>query len=264
MTLTTLVCAAALGAGVVAATAEASLASTTASPELALAIVGGASEPQLFLAQRQIERSWGRSEDSVYREIEIPGWRSEGAAAGLSAAVPGAGQAYTGSRRAWIYALAEVAGWTSRWFYERRGHDLQDEASAYAGSPSDTTSRWSFERWESRTSGNASTLRALYERDRKVFYDEIARDPNLLAGWAGVPATTRTPFSNLRRNADDRLRFARYSGTSVWINHIVSAVDALRAARLHNVPLGRSTRLGLKGSWHHGSPAFTAALRRSF
>jgi len=264
VTLTTLACAMTIGAGALAMAVQVSRAETTASPRLALAIVGGAAEPQLFLAQRQIDRAWGQSEDSLYRDVEIPGWRSEGAAAALSAAIPGAGQAYAGSKRAWIYALAEVAGWTSRWLYERRGHELQDAAAAYVGAPADTTSRWSFDRWEARTSGDASALRTLYARDRNVFYDEIAHDPDLLAGWAGDAAATRTAFSDMRGVADDRLRFARYSGTGVWLNHIVSAVDALRAARLHNLPLGRNTRLGLKGSWHHGSPAFTAALRRSF
>src|SRR5439155_19256355 len=132
----------------------------------ALALVTGASQPRLILEQRQIERSWGQSEDSLYREVEIPKWRSEGTASLLSALVPGAGQAYVGSRRAWIYVLAEAAGWTSRWFYVRRGKDLQTEAATYAGWPSDTTSRWSFTRWEQATNGDATALRALFDRDR--------------------------------------------------------------------------------------------------
>ncbi len=64
---------------------------TTASPRLALALVTGASQPRLKLEQRAIERSWGLSEDSVYREVDVPGWRSEGAAAAMSAVVAGRG-----------------------------------------------------------------------------------------------------------------------------------------------------------------------------
>src|SRR5262249_20815905 len=79
-----------------------SRAETLTSPPLALSLVTGASTPRLRLEQRQIDRSWGPSEDSVYREIEIPEWRSESAATLLSAAVPGAGQAYVGSQRAWV------------------------------------------------------------------------------------------------------------------------------------------------------------------
>ncbi len=240
------------------------LAGSTASPQLALALVSGAARPQLILQQRQVERSWGLSDDSVYHEIDIPNWRSEASAAALSAAVPGAGQAYVGQKRALIFALTEAAGWTSRWLYQRRGHDLADQAAAYAGAPADPASRWSFTRWEDATSGDASELRALYTRDRNVFYDRIAHDPSLLSGWAGNAEATRTPFTGLREVADDRLRFSRYSGTALWVNHIVSAVDALRAARLNNVALGSSTRLGLASSWRHGSPTLRATLRRSF
>ncbi len=252
----------AVGSMLTVATAWAGV--TTESPPLALALVTGAAEPRLRLEQRQIERSWGRSEDSVYREIDIPQWRSEGAASVLSAVVPGAGQAYVGSRRAWIYAIAEVAGWTSRWFYLRRGHDLQDDAASYAGSPDDTTSRWSFARWEQSTNADPTELRALFDRDRNVFYDLIGRDPSLLQGWVGNSTATRTVFTDLRDQGDDRLRYARYTGTGLWLNHVISAFDALRAARLHNLPLGRDMRLGLSSGWRHGSPTVTAELWRSF
>ena len=264
MTPAVLLAGLAMVGGLLAAAGEARGAASAAAPELALALVTGASQPRLIVAQRQIERTWGLSEDSVYTQVEIPGWRSETTAAALSAAVPGAGQAYVGSRWVWGYALAEAAGLTAHWIWRRRGHELQNDAAAYVGSPAEPGSRWSFERWEQGTNQDASTLRALYAQDRNAFYDEIARDPGLLAGWLGNPSTTRTTFGDLRRHADDRLRYARYSATAVWINHLVSAVDALRIARLHNLPLGGGTRLGFEGGWRHGSPALTAALGRSF
>ena len=160
MTPATIACVTALALGVIMAAADASVAGTTANPKFALALVTGATQPRLILEQRQIERTWGMSEDSVYREVDIPGWRSEGLAAGLSAAVPGAGQAYAGSKRAWVYALAEVAGWTSRWLYLRRGHELQDQAASYAGAPADSPSRWSFTRWQRAPHAEAGELQA--------------------------------------------------------------------------------------------------------
>ena len=264
MTLGMQLCLAVVGFGCLLASADAACASTTASPELALSLMGDTSPPKLFLAQRQIDRTWGLSDDSVYREVDIPQWRSEAVALALSAAAPGAGQAYSGSKHAWVYALTEAAGWTSRWLYLRRGRELANEAAAYAGAPDDTTSRWSFDRWASATNGDAGALRALYVADRDVFYDRIANDQGLLSGWAGNAVATRTPFSDLRQVSDDRLRVSRYSGTAIWINHIVSAFDALRAARLKNVSLGHGTRLGMASGWRHGSPTLRAALRRSF
>src|SRR5262249_46879454 len=135
---------------------------------------------------------------------------------------------------------------------------------SYVGLPADTTSRWSFARWQRATNGDASRLRELFDRDRNVFYDEIAHDPSLLEGWSGDPAGTRAAFTEMRRVGDDRLRYARYVGTGLWINHIVSAVDALRSARLHNFPLGRDLQLGLSSRWRHGAPVVVAELKRSF
>lgn len=254
------------GVVLVAVLAAASAATaSTASPELALAVVTGASQPRLILMQRQIDRSWGLAEDSVYHEVDVPGWKSAGAAAALSAAVPGAGQVYAGSkRRALAYALTEIAGWTTHWIERRRGLELQDRAAAYAGAPTDTTSRWSFGRWERVTSGDATRLRELFDRDRGAFYDEIASDPTLLAGWSGDATATRQPFGDLWDRGDKKRGIARWAAGALWVNHLVSAVDALNAARLNNVPLGSSMHMKLTSGWRHGSPTFGAVVRRSF
>ncbi len=232
---------------------------------LALAQLGGTDEPGLLLAQRAIDRAWGPSEDSTYHEVDVPQWRSEGLAAGLSAAVPGMGEAYAGAPRTGIwFAVAEVAGWTTRWLYTRRGHQLERDAAAYAGAPGDSASRWSFARWEAATQGDPSQLEALYAGDRDGFYDRIAHDPAALAGWSGDATSTRAPYTALRDVAADRLRIGGWAGAALWINHLVSAVDALRLARLHDLPLRRNLGLRLRGSWHQGGLAWSASLRGSF
>ncbi len=232
---------------------------------LALAQLGGAEEPGLLLAQRAIDRAWGQSEDSTYVVVDVPQWRSEGLAAGLSGAVPGVGEAYAGAPRTGVwFALAEVAGWTTRWLYMRRGHQLEHDAAAYAGAPGDSTSRWSFARWEAATQGDPSELEALYAGDRDGFYDRIAHDPAELAGWAGDATATRAPYTALRDVAADRLRVGRYAGAGLWINHLVSAIDALRLARLHDLPLRRNLSLHLRGGWQQRGLAWSASLKRSF
>lgn len=234
-----------------------------AGSELALAEVGGVT-PGLLLAQRAIDRAWGPSDDSTYVEVNVPQWRSEGLAFGLSALVPGAGETYAGAHSGVWFALAEVAGWTTRWLYTHRGHQLEHDAAAYAGSPDDSTSRWSFTHWADATQGDPSALRALYTGDRDAFYDRIAHDPTALAGWAGNAAATRAEFTALHDVAGDRLRVARYAGAGLWINHLVSAFDALRAARLHDLPLRHGVGLRLRGGWEHGGVAMSASLRGTF
>ena len=48
------------------------------------------------------------------------------------------------------------------------------------------------------------------------------------------------------------------------MDHVVSAVDAFRAARLHNIRLAPSLGFKVKSSWRHGSPGVMAAIERRF
>lgn len=230
---------------------------------LELAMLGDARVPELLLAERAIERQWGQSEDSVYTTLDVPDWRSEGAALAMSSAIPGLGQAYVGEKfRGLLFAAAEVAGWTANLLWSHRGDDLQNQAADYAGIPSDSTSRWSFTRWEEATGQPAVEMRALYVGDRDVFFDRLAHDPTYMPGWTGTGE--QGEFEQLRDKADDRLRYARHASTVIWINHIAAGVDALRLARLHNIQLRSNLGLRLDPSMNHRRPGFMATLTRNF
>jgi hypothetical protein len=231
---------------------------------LALPILSGAEKPELRLAQRVIEREWGPSEDSVYVIVDVPGWREEAYAMGLSAAAPGLGQVYAGEWRGLWFAVAEAAGWTARTIFRRRGDELRDDAARYAGPPAQAASNWSFARWSAATESDPADLEALYAADREAFYDLIGSDPRYLAGWAGDPSQTRGAFSELRRHSNARLRYARFTGEGLWMNHLAAAIDALRAARLQNLRLQRNLELKVRSGWRDGRPTLSAALERSF
>jgi hypothetical protein len=251
--------------GLAAATAAVTAAPSTAAAysRLAIPLVAG-DNPTLILAQRTIDRSWGPSDDSIYVEVAVPDWRHEGAALGLSAAVPGLGQEYVGDRmRGLWFAAAEIAGWTARLLYRHRGDHFRDMASSYAGVPSDSTSRWSLTRWARSTQSDPSQLAALYAADPDAFYELIATDSRYLAGWGGNASESQGYVARLREVSDDRLRFARYATTALWLNHLAAAVDALRAARLHNLALKPNTSLRLESGWRNG-PTVTAKIERRF
>ena len=232
--------------------------------ELALPLVSSRERPELILAQRVIERSWGPSEDSVYVETNVPEWRSEGGALVLSAALPGLGQAYAGdSKRGLWFALAEAAGWVARQVYRNKADELRDIAARFAGTPSDSTSAWSYSRWARATQDNPAEIVALYSVDRESFYDLIGSDPRYLAGWDD-PNGKRDHFRELRRDSDARFGYARVSSVGLWLNHLTAAVDALRAARKQNLPLLPNLELKVRSGWHRGSPTLTAAIERRF
>ncbi len=231
---------------------------------LPLPLVADHGRPQFHLAQRAIDRSWGLSDDSTYSEVDVPEWRSEGLAAGLSALVPGAGQLYAGEGNGLWFAIAEVAGWTVNRIFLHKAQIERDRSARFAGDPSDTTSAWSFDRYTESSGRDAAELEAVWAQDRQAFYEMIARDPTYLAGWKGQSDATRGEFFDMRDASRGYYDHASTAGYALWLNHLLAAVDALRAARLHNVMLQNNLELKLRSSLHRGRPALMAALVRRF
>ncbi len=231
---------------------------------LALLLVEPGDVPRVVVLQRAITREWGPADDSTYHEVVIPDWKSEGWAATFSAAVPGAGQFYNGENSGWLYALAEAAGWTARYLFRSRADDLEKDVVAFAGSPWDSASAWSFQRWSAATGQDPSGIAAIYEADREGFYLRIADDPAYGDGWKGATDDTRVNFKVIRDRRERFLLRARGTSTFLWINHVVSALDALRIARNHNRTLGPDVRLRVGTRWDAGRPALRAALERTF
>jgi hypothetical protein len=196
--------------------------------------------------------------------VDVPEWRSEGLAAGFSAVVPGAGQLYAGEGNGVWFALAEVAGWTVNRIFLHKAQTERDRSARYAGDPADTASAWSFDRFTEATGKDAAELEAIWAQDRQAFYEMIARDPTYLAGWKGQSDVTRSEFFDIRDASRGYFDRASVAGTALWLNHLFAAVDALRAARLHNVMLQNNLELKLRSSWRSGRPSVTAMLVRRF
>lgn len=228
------------------------------------ALVTGRETPRLVLAQRAIDREWSVVGDSSAAGLHVEGLRSEIGAAAMSAALPGAGQVYAGEARGYAFAAAEVAGWLGYALLRRSGHELRGDARDLAGAPEDTASAWSFERWQAATGADASGLRALYSGDREAFFDAIGSDDRYVAGWSTAAARSR--FGDLRDRSDQRLGGARWTAGGLWLNHLVAAVDALRAARFRNLDfhLAGDVELKAKGSWHRGQPGMMVSVQRRF
>lgn len=239
---------------------------TTLASELAPHVAHGAAEvPADWLAQRAIDREWGASEDSLYRELEVKGWKSEGLALALSGALPGAGEFYVGEGSAWMFLAIEAAGWFGRTTTRRKSDDLRAQAAAFVGDPTDSASTWSFARYEQQAGGNAAQLEALWAGDREAYYQALATDPTYRAGFkGGDPGITYESYRGLRDDMQDRRRQSRYYEIALWANHVLSAFDALRAARFHNLPLRRNIDLQLGAKMRRGDPTLRAAVVRRF
>jgi len=224
--------------------------------------IAGESRPELLLAQRTIDREWGPSDDSIYVELDIPGWKSEPLAAGLSAVLPGSGQAYVGEGSAWVYAAIEVAGWGGWLWYRHDASSLNSQAEGVAGVPVDPASGWTYDRWATATGGDPTYITGLYAVDRQAYLTAIGSDPRYAGGWTGE--ATHSDFLSLRDHADSRLRRSRLYGTALWINHLVSAANALRSARYHNMPLAHNVGMRIEPRLHGGRAGVMMTLVRKF
>ncbi len=219
-----------------------------------------------WLAQRTIEREWGPSEDSTYHVVEVPGWKSEGWALGLSGAVPGAGHLYLGETSGWVFLLGEAAGWFGFW-YER--HDAQrqwDKLARFAGDPNDPNSVFSFARYAAETGNDPAALRTLWNGDRNAYYRAIHDDPTWLAGYGtSNPQGAMASYSNILAAHDESRGRERLVQTLLFFNHVYAAVDAWRAARAHNAPLRQEYHLELgEQRVRGGDTQWRAALVRRF
>lgn len=231
---------------------------------LALPALGAGDVPELVVMQRAITREWGPSDDSTYTVIEVPDYKSEGWAAVMSAVVPGAGQAYVGEKSAFFFALAEVVGWTTRAVFGSKSDDSEASAGAIAGAPTDTASAWSASRWQAATGGDPSRILELYGGDRSAYYEALANDPTYTAGWRGGGDPSQQQFKSSYDESQDYEHKQHVAEAFLWLNHAVAAFDALRAARIHNLPLQQNLDIQLKSSWRGGKPSLRAALERHF
>ena len=220
------------------------------------------------LAQRVIDRSWGASDDSIYVEVEVPHWRSEGTALALSALVPGTGQLYAGERTGLLFLAGEAVGWFEWWYMRHRGEKIRGDARVFAGDPNDSLSRWTFGNYEQRTGLSTDELRQLYASDRTVFYYLIGRDDRYATGWGdynlGYNAIDRQRFLEIREDSEAHFKRSRYFQAAIWTHHVLAALHAKRAARLRNLELAPPVRLGLRPGFSRGHPTLAAVIETRF
>ena len=173
----------------------------------------------------------------------------------MSAVVPGAGQWKNGATlRALGFAAVELTGWVAyltfkdgadekrnqmgdfaeRWWDYERYHEIAPDPAACeeAGCPKD---EWSAE---------ADSLIVLLEsRSRGRFLDYITRDA-YACGW-DTP-TSRHLYQGLWDDREDLQSAASFSGRMIFLNHLVSAVDAFLGARKLQVRLNRDTAMTIE------------------
>lgn len=240
---------------------------------LASTRMAGDREPQLILAQRAIERDLHPEkpqpvDSTEYAYVDVEGWKSPALAAGMSAILPGTGQLYTGSNRGYVFLGVQALALYTYFHFDSKADDNRQEAFAYAGDPSVSTSKWSFDRYEQEAGREeAEQMRQIYAQDPAEFYSRVSTDPQYFAGWAGADESEKVEsVAGYRILDEDRIDAQRASRLGLFAaiaNSVVSAVDAFRQARLTNLEIQQDWNLRFKA--RTGSDAgFTAYITHRF
>ena len=175
----------------------------------------------------------------------------------LSALVPGAGQLAEGRNRGFAYVGVEALSWIARYSWIDAGNKKEGEYEAYA------RRHWEYTAWDSLASESNPNCEALppnvsyaTARDNLLgflevknyqhYYEDIGKLEAYRAGWddfscadPGSISPNRAHYRGMREDSNNYLDRARNALTVIFLNHIVSAVDAYRTAK--------GVRMGLPG-----------------
>ncbi|MBU1702136.1 MAG: hypothetical protein KJ970_10885 [Candidatus Eisenbacteria bacterium] len=187
-------------------------------------------------------------------ELQEP---SPALAVALSAVMPGAGQLYSGNRRGLIYFAVEVAALIAHFSYRSDGHRKEDQFKDFADAQWDTLRyregsgiegcSWSEE--------SDSTIVDLMQNHRNRYYEQVARE-EYACGWR--EPWQRDDYRELRDVSNSLLGKANTAMTIIFLNHIVSAVDAFRIARSMRMEVAPQTelRMDVEGDYRRPRAVF--------
>ena len=197
---------------------------------------------------------------------------SPGLAFLMSAALPGTGQLAEGRNRAFAYLGVEAFAWIARFSWNDAGNRKEGEYEAFA------RRHWDLERWEHLASNSVDScqnalppginfadqdttiLHFLEVGNYQHYYEDIGKLEAYRAGWddyacdePDVKSPNRRTYRSMREKSNDYLRDARRATTLIFLNRVVSAIDAYRTAHGARLAISPQTSLEFKvaGSWEH-------------
>ena len=179
--------------------------------------------------------------------VSVHGEKSPAVGILLSAAIPGAGEIYSGS---WIKGAIFLGIETGLWIYYvqfyNKGKDWEGTFHDYANT------HWSKDRWIANGGDVDEGTHLLPSTKTQQYYEMIGKYNQFMEGWddwiQGGPSLTphRDYYETLRDNSNKELIKASYCAMIALANHVISAFDASWSVRRHNRKIESKARMGLK------------------
>lgn len=201
---------------------------------------------EALLAQRAIrEKEEDRKSEERAAQAKP---KSPGKALLFSAAVPGTGQLYNGSKRGFVYLGVEALSWFAYFSFHSSGEDKQHEYQDYADG------HWDIDRLKAAASDtncvtppdslDIARIEEFRETNEQHYYEDVGKLEAYSCGWDSP--TNRQTYRDMRKESNRLLTNARRATTVAFINHVVSAVDAFLLARKFNKHLGQGIDMKLE------------------
>ena len=195
--------------------------------------------------------------------------KSPGIAFLSSAIAPGAGELYSGAWRGLAFTAAEIAFWTTSIALHGQGEGLEDDYYEYVdehvlfeevepgSSTATSTENWTQEDYEHAT--QSDNWRYVYtaegkwpnqeplDRVGKFYWDDLPEGRVDEPGASNMVSQTRAEARSKRDSTNYKFKQAKFFLGLVAVNHIISAIDARIAAKLHN---NRVSEANAKISFH--------------
>ena len=156
-----------------------------------------------------------------------------------SAVLPGAGQYYNGSpKKAIGFFIAEIGLW---WGYATLQGNADDKVKEYEAFAADY---WNYDIWistggEEEEGDNIDTTSMGIPIMNNAFYENIGKYDKFNKGWVDVvpgndDTEKRQEYRNLQEDANDLFSLATTVASTVMMNHILSAAEAVYTAKKLN------------------------------
>ena len=160
--------------------------------------------------------------------------KSPGLAAVYSLLLPGMGELYVGSFSSGKYFLvAEGALWLTYAAFTVHGNSLQDDSRAYAISAAGIDPTAKDDQFYVDI-GNFMTTEGYNDKKLRDREPELLYDRTQGFGWDWVSESARTTYKENRLSSETTYNNRKFIVAAIVINHLASAVNALRSAISHN------------------------------
>lgn len=200
----------------------------------------------------------------------------------MSAILPGTGQLAERRNRAFAYLGVEALAWVGHLSWSDAANKKEGEYEAFA------RRNWDLETWKSRASGAVDSCQSalppgsnyaeelakieemLASGDLDALYDDLDSDEDYRSGWVDYTCslpTKRSPlrsaFADLQDDADTFQSRSSYAKTALFLNRVVSAIDAYMTARGAQLRLDKDTKVELQMKGSLQEPRAVLRIRRT-